>query len=82
MSQKDEFQRCECYILLDAWNVVSQRSSVHFDKTPIRMSQVDTIIIASKLKNYVMPGLMCRSVFTDTIRNFLKCVSLVGFLEN
>ena len=45
-----EFQSREYYILVDALNVVSQRSSVHFDKTPICMYQVDTLIIPSKLK--------------------------------
>ena len=55
-----------------------------FFKTPVCMFQVDTIIIASKLKKRVITGLMCRSVFTQiehAVRHLLKYAALLGFLE-
>ena len=46
------------------------------------MSQVDTIIIASKVKKTDDWSDASIGNYTDTISEFLKCASLVGFLEN
>ena len=46
------------------------------------MSQVDTIITASKLKKSDDWSDVSIGINSDTIRNFFKCAPLVGFLEN
>ena len=56
--------------------------SVHFDNTPICMSQVDIITIASKQKKSADWSDVSIGIYSDIMRNFLKCVSLLGFLEN